>query len=536
MDNPLAKFVSVDERPDGVYVKVDRDRRNGLTVKNLLQSLETACVINYNADEIERVFQRARNAFEKVGPPFEYYTPELDRYITVFVKPLQAILVCDPIIAVEHIRLTESILRHRLKRAGVIHGVLDQVIRELADAPRYEEEIVVAEGTEPQNGVDGRIEMVVDLKPSVHFTPDHSGKVNFRDIQTFVSVKEGQPIARRLPPTAGKPGMTVAGEALKSKPGKDALLPKGKNTAVSEDDELIACKTGVVYRDGQMIHVEELLSIPGDLDFSVGNIKYSGSVFIRGNVLPGFTVETEGNILIGGEVESARIISRQGTVTITGGVIGKGETRIFGYSGVEIDFAQDAEIRTDGALIINKYALHCDMLCTRLESPQGDIIGGRLRSYECVTVNNLGNDKHVQTVITIVNKIRAQGEEKIAELNSLKEKINKQLDPISRELRTKSAIVKKAGASITDRHRAEMKKVVDAYNTLTMKIKYVDKKINELREAIEAPGTYDGYVRVNGAAWPGVTVDLYGMGRKVVTAPMAGKRFKLQEGVIHEEG
>jgi uncharacterized protein (DUF342 family) len=536
VDNPLTKLIAVEERPDGVYVKVDRERRNAVSREKILQKLEEANVINYNAGEIERVLQRARGAFEKIGPLFQYYPDQLDSLIKVAVKPLSAAITCDPLIAAEHIDVTEDILRVRLTRAGVAYGIRDDVLRELVREPRYDEEIVVAQGCEPRDGADAKIDMLVEINPSVHFTPDRSGKVNYRDIQTFVSVKEGQPIARKYPPTEGEPGKTVTGEALAPKPGKDIPLPRGKNTEVSDGNELIAAKTGVVYRDGQSVHVEELLDVAGDVDFSVGNVKYSGSVVIRGNVLPGFAVETEGNIIISGQVESARVISRQGSVEIHGGVIGKGDTHIFGRTSVSIAFAQEAQIRTDGVLSIERYALHCHMVCDTLESPHGNVVGGDLRAYVCAEAHDLGNEKHVKTAVTIINKIRAQGEAKISELKDLRQKIAAQLESVNRELRTKSSIIKKAGAAITDRHRAELKKTVDAYNTLSMKTKYVDKKIAGIQEAIDTPATYDGYVRVRGCAWPGVTVDLYGMGKKQVTAPMSDKSFKLQQGVIQEEG
>lgn len=130
------------------------------------------------------------------------------------------------------------------------------------------------------------------------------------------------------------------GGPIAATPGKDIVLPQGLNTSISLDGLcLVAAKTGKIYEENGLYHIQELMEILGDVDFSIGNIKFGGDVLIRGNVLPGFFVESDGNIAVKGEVEAAKIISRKGCVAIEKGVIGKGCTKISGYLGVHISFA-----------------------------------------------------------------------------------------------------------------------------------------------------------------------------------------------------
>jgi uncharacterized protein (DUF342 family) len=398
---------------------------------------------------------------------------------------------------------------------------------------------VVAEGTAPKNGKDGEIVMEVNINPDARPTVGKGGKADYREIQTFTSVKQGQVIARRVPPTEGEAGRTVTGEEIQPQLGKDVALPKGRNTVASEDGKfLIAEKTGIVFEEGHNLHVDELLQIKKDVDFSVGNIKYSGNVIIKGNVMPGFVVEAEGDIEIGGEVESARVISRNGMVTVNRGVIGKGDTYIYGKNGVNIGFAQNAEIRTDGKLTIGKSSLHCIIVCASLDSTehQASIVGGAVKAYESIEAMSIGNENNVPTKIELVNKERAIAEDKLKELTALKDKIEKQLAPVMREMKAKSGIVKKSPSGITDRLREQLKKIVDTYNGLSVKLKYIDKKIEEVNAAIEAPTQCEGFVRVKDTIYPGVEVSLYGIGRKVMKTKMTNKVFRIEKNDLQVEG
>ena len=105
-----------------------------------------------------------------------------------------------------------------------------------------------------------------------------------------------------------------------------------------------------MFFENSLLTVAELLHVNKDVDFSVGNIKYTGDVLIGGSVRPGFSIEAEGSIHIKGEVESATVTSRAGQVTIDKGVVGKGDTNISAKQGVTISFAQDAHLHTEGAL------------------------------------------------------------------------------------------------------------------------------------------------------------------------------------------
>ena len=539
MANPLSNLVEVDERVDGVYIKVDQSQKENVQLVDLINALRKALVVNYDTARIRDVFETAKGEFEKIGPPFELYNAKFDSFVKINANPQRAAIRISAESIVAGIKPTPQMLEYALGRSGVIFGIKKEVIRDFLANAKYDSDLTIAEYLPPEKGVDGRIEIEVDMDPDATPKVDEYGKTDYRDIKSFVVVKKGQVLAKRSPPKEGKPGKSVFGEEIKSQIGKDVKLPAGKNTEVSKDGQwLSSLKEGIVYMDGGLICIGEMLTVPKDVDFSIGNIKYTGDVIIKGNVRPGFIVESEGNIEIHGEVESAKVISRKGFVTIGKGVIGKDDTEIFGANGVTVSFAQGSTIKTDGKLTVDKYLLHCQSTCSVFESakPSSGVIGGTLTVYDQALAVNIGNDSGVETDIFLVDKNRLKAKEKLEELEEVREKVAKQLDPVSRELKTKSMIIKRAGAQATLKQKQELKKWVDAYNSLSMKIKYVEKKKAEIKEVMSSPANLNGFIKVNNTIYPGTKIDMYGVSHKSIKNKMTNKVFRLIDSVIQAEG
>lgn len=536
---PLSNFLDIENRNDGVYVRVTRQARDSIDLGDMHRALKSALIVNYDLARIKEVVARARGMFEKVGEPFEEYNIEFDEFVDVALTPLKATMTVSSETLTQGIRPTANMILYCLGRKGVRVGIDEKVVGRFVENTAYDTEILVAEGTPAVDGEDGSVDVRVTVKSDAKPAVGADGKADYRDIKTFTSAKEGEVIAVRLPPKLGKPGLSVTGEKIPAKDGEDAKLPKGENTEISPDGtSLVALKTGIVYEDGGLIHIRELLNVPGDVDFSIGNIKYTGDVVINGNVMPGFVVETEGNIEVHGQVEAASVISRNGSVVIDKGIIGKSEAKVYGKVGVTLEFAQEGTIETEGTLIVKKYLLHCECRCMCLDATKGSggVIGGTMVAYHHIETHNLGNQNGVPTKVAILDKNRAAAQEKLDELKELKGKIQKQLEPVSRELKTKSALLRKVGASATDRQKTELKKWIDSYNSLNTKLKYVEKKSLEAEARLRQPSDYNGFIRVVGTAYSGVELNMYDISHRVLKIPADHKMFRIKDGTIQVEG
>lgn len=538
VNNPLEQFVSVEERPDGVYIRVSRSERDTINLNEIVRHLDTVGVMNFEQQNIADVIQRGRGVFERIGPPFEYYTPEFDKFIQISFTPLKASVEISSACLASGLRPNIRLITYGLKRKGIVHGIRTEVIRDIVADSLYDKKIEVANGTPPKAGLNAEIVFNVEINPDSRPEIKSDGSVDYRSIRSFTSVAQGQILATKKPPTQGTPGIAVNGEPIPSTPGKDYPLPYGKNTEVSADGRsLIALKSGIVFEDKGLINIIELLHVRGNVDFTIGNIKYGGDVLVDGNVLPGFSVESEGSIHIRGDVEAARVISRNGSVLIDKGVLGKGECLLKAKAGIEFSFAQECKIECDGIVFFRKYMMHCTTVCESIEGKEGasNLIGGLTRAEKFISVYQLGTDKGVKTKIELFDKRKSAEEEKLKELAALETKLLAEAAPIEKQIRTKAIILRKSSAEdITDRHKDEVKKWVDAYNGISMKVKYVREKIEELKIQINAPKTYDGFIRVKGITFPGVDLNLYGF-IFPVNNKMTSKKFTIKTDRIETE-
>lgn len=538
MENPISKFFPFEERQDGVYICVSSENAKKVNLNEIINELQTAKVINYDFARIKEVIEKASGKYEKIGPLFEYYNGEIANYIDINISPMKASIIVSSVAIANSIKITEQAILYFLQTKGVIHGIKSEAIHNIVANTIFDKEVVVAEGTEPIPGEDAKIVYEVDIDLKNKPQEEKDGKVDYRNIHSVITVEKGKVVARKIPPTPGTHGTDIMGNPIEATPGKDLVLKGGKNTMVSQDGMyLIATKSGNVYKQGDLLCVDEVLCIKRDVDFSVGNIKYCGDIEIFGNVLPGFTVETEGNINIKGEVESAKIISRNGSIKLEKGILGKQDMILYAKQDIYLVFAQSAIITAENTLNVNKYCLHCDITCGSLigADSKASIIGGKIIAFSKIEIGNTGNETGVETKIFVVDKEEHAINDKINQLMLLKEKLEKEIEPIKKQLKTKAAIIKQMGSHASTKIAEEVKHWIDAYNKLAVKLKYVDEKINFFQNELKKPRQYNGYIKILGDIFPGTEINLYGM-TKIIKNHMINKMFHIKDGQIQAEG
>jgi uncharacterized protein len=89
------------------------------------------------------------------------------------------------------------------------------------------------------------------------------------------------------------------------------VLKLGQNVRSGGDNNeiLFAEIHGRVKQEGDTIQVVEEYVVDGDVDFSIGNIRFNGFVEVRGDVLDGFQVSASKGLKITGNVGACRLIS-----------------------------------------------------------------------------------------------------------------------------------------------------------------------------------------------------------------------------------
>ncbi len=210
--------------------------------------------------------------------------------------------------------------------------------------------ITLLSGTEPTPPVDGRVELLVPVPIATESQP-RTGPLGAAaglpaTLGTRQAVRAGTPLARLSRGVPGTPGCDLLGREIPPRPPREARLPQGSNTRVSEDGTtLIAACDGEVTLRHLGIHVTPMHVHDGDLTAADSPLISELGVFVTGSVRDA-RIAARGEVYVRGDVHESRIESERGGITVLGSVAGTA--------------ARHAELRA-GFDIICGSALHADL-------------------------------------------------------------------------------------------------------------------------------------------------------------------------------
>ncbi len=316
---------------------------------------------------------------------------------------------------------------------GVDKQMVDGVNR---NEGRYFNLFLIARGKPAFDGKNGNI---VDNFPRVIervLEVDEFGQVDYTALNLIRNVKQGQEICHLIRPTEGEPGRTVLDQEIPAKSGKSVPLPAGRNTEVSEDgNSLLASISGHVEYSGRSFHVKPVMDIPGNVDFSTGNVNFFGDVNVHGDVLSGFTLQAMGNIHVDGVVEAGSTVESGGDLVVVKGILGDGTTVVRSHRCIFSKYIENSTIcvrenlQTD--CIMNS-RVYCDGEI-QVRSGRGCIMGGRIWAAKKITATAVGSAAERKTVVVMgglpcTSFERETAHNELKELELELEKLESQLD------------------------------------------------------------------------------------------------------------
>jgi hypothetical protein len=292
-------------------------------------------------------------------------------------------------------------LKLTLGKSGIIHGIDNNLLINLANNPIYDMEIPIAKGIPKRDGTNAEIIPKVEMERKLMPKEKEDGSIDFRDLGAVQEVIKGAVLCEKIAATPGIPGTTVKGTAIAPMPGRDKSMPMGKNTVLSEDHLLLfADVDGHISIAGNKINVLDVFIVNEDVSSKTGNITFIGNVVIKGNVTQGYTVRSSGDVSVSGVVESARIIAG-GNLIIRGGFRGgeNGELEIAGNAGCS--FIEGGIVRVRGN-IETSYIINSTVKCGNsiILSGRGLIRGGSVTARESITANYIG--ANVSSAVTVI--------------------------------------------------------------------------------------------------------------------------------------
>lgn len=398
----------------------------------------------------------------------------------------------------------------KIQGSSVVFGIDTNMVKHLtnnAEKP-YDEEILIASGKTPVDGVDAKIDL--RFKVARDKTPRmlDNGQVDFKQKDAGNYVYRGDLLAVLIPHTIGDKGMNVTGIEIMPKPGKAQKLPAGKYTLVSDDNlKLTANAEGSAeIMDGKITVLREM-KIDGDVGVPTGHINFPGDVFISGNVLSTYNVTAGGSIEVGGCIE-ASVIEANGDVVIRQGVKGmsaKGSSNhcvINARGNVTCKFIENATVNAVGVVcsdsIVNSKVTSNEYI--DVIGKIGNIIGGKvsaLKHINCYEIGSGGSFTKTALEVGATSDMRAKFEELKSKIDSLMKRIG-EIDEILAEL----ALIVNLSTKQDQRRYSlteEKTKLEDELISLSIDLRTIGKTIQD---------SSAGFISVRDTVSPGTTINV----------------------------
>ncbi len=309
--------------------------------------------------------------------------------------------------------LLEALQELKVPERCVLRSALDELV-----AIGQAENLCVAKAIEPVQGEDTRFEVLVEACKDLQLTEDERGRVDLHQLHEFVVVEPGTPLLRRIPASAGQPGINVAGEELPAKPGRELDLSKDSEGALTSPDDpnlLVAQIKGHPVAIARGVRVDPTLRVK-NVDLSTGDIDFDGSLEVTGDVTSGFVVRATGDIFVRGAVEKAEVEARK-NLTVLGGVIGEDvgrgadkqlilRTRLRAGGDIAAKFVNLADVVATGDIVVREYIMQSSLragnaIILGQAGGKGCLIGGRAEAAHSLVANVLGSDASVATEVRI---------------------------------------------------------------------------------------------------------------------------------------
>lgn len=317
-----------------------------------------------------------------------------------------------------------------LAEYNITYGIIDLDLNGLVPGKPY----VIAEGTPPIKGEDAIVKFleIPERKPVI----GEGGKADFFEMNFIYEIKEGDWLGEKVLPKPGIDGTNIHGETIPALMGKDVLFKYDKKSAyeVEENGKIVlyAKTSGAAEQRQGIISVNNHLPINGDVGIETGNIKFNGSVSIKGTVMNGYSVIATGDISIEHSegITGAKLIqSTEGDIYIKGGIFGLNETEIEAGGSIYVKHVNDANLYAKNDIVIGYYSLGSYLVANSilLDERKGKIIGGKAVAKNLIVTAVSGNrlERRTELIIESLNKQKAYEliQDKASLLKTIQEEI-----------------------------------------------------------------------------------------------------------------
>jgi len=481
----------------GVYLMVNPPTGNGVPVNDglVIADLQGRGINDFQASAIIKIIREASGVPTKIAeappPPTE---PDIS--VRVARDRMEASL---SIFFPQNCRTvsTEEVIA-KIQSSGVVYNLDKDAIEKALQNPGIT--TVCAKGKVPQTGNDARMKYYIDFELKGKPVEIEDGRVDYKNLNLFTQVQQGELIAEKIPATPGIEGIDVIGQIAPAKSGKDIPFPLGKNVMLENNNQIIAALAGQVILKRNKIHVIPLIEVNGDVDLSTGNIEFNGNVIIHGSVQPGFSIKAEGDVEIQGTVSGA--VVEGNNVTIRMGIQGMQQGYIKAATNLSTHFIENATVSAGQDIFVRDVILNSRVNAVRkieVIERRGAIIGGEISAGEEIHAKIVGTPTASSTNLQVgVNPLLRE------EYQLLRRDLKKCKSNLEQAQKALSILKAFDQSELPPEKRELLLKLTKTHFYLIGQVDSMQSRINEIEECFVE--MRNGKIRVTDTVYPGVKI------------------------------
>ena len=452
-----------------------------------------------------------------------------DIVVQLDIHQLEAFIVLDA-----GVYVPAAVLRGACERVGITTGS-DEAAILAATAPANEQRrLVIARGRTMAPGEPARIEFLVEVV-TLTADLDGGGRIDPHERGHWTEVDPGTPLARVIPATRGTAGITVKGQPIPEKPGRDIDINsvRGEGTEVARNDAclLVAAIAGIVRRnDRGNTSVVPKLGDPPRPRPALRQHRYAlprPHRRRREDRLPG----EERRRHLDRRLDRGRRISAAGDLVVKGGIL-PGRERVKARGDITVRHAEGRTLKARNLEVTGDCRM-CTVLATGGIKAKV-IAGGSLTCTGSLEVGDLGDLGEVKTTVLVgVNPFLATvyrgAMERLdaaqAEADHLRERV---------QLLTHRIKQRAAGHFDVHGDQHTLRQTMHDYEAAVALLRdckcAIEAHAQEIEHAKAAPSL--ARVVVTGTAWPGVEIGIGETATYRVQERLTRPVFVLKDGRI----
>ena len=477
-----------------------------IEIKDVLDEIKRPDTINFDEELVKKCVKSGTDNDYCIVGQFKH-VPAGDVVIGVEVTKDEmtgSIVVSPP--SMSGSEASFDMIKRAILQQGVVEACIEEdKIKEFVDTPVYNVPFEVAKAIQPVDGHDAYISYNFETDPKkLRAQVDEEGKVDYKKLNNIQNVIADQPLAQKIPAERGKGGKTLFGRYLEAKNGKDIQIQLGANVKLDRDGVTIKAEIdGEVMLVNGKVTVEPVKYLDA-VNVKTGDVKFVGTVVIKGNVQEGYKVEAT-NIEVNGIVDKSRL-EATGNIIVRQGVFGKGEGYIKAGKSLWAKFINDTTVEVEENVIVSDSIVNSNVTAMKnivLRGKKAQIIGGHLMATEEICARKVGSPGGgTETILEVGVDPRAK--KRLEELQNQQAKSTKEYENCDLDIQTLEQ-QKKLRKKLPQEKEEKLKTLKERCEQISEELEAMTDEINKIQEHLRDLKAI-GKVKVEGDVYAGVKI------------------------------